>query len=298
LHNFFLNEKVNKMKTFKITTFIFLLSLIMSTASLAQDVTLSWDESPSSSVTGYYVHYQMGDDTSPFTGTGADQGDSPIDVGDTLSVNLTGLTDGAAYYFAVTAYDDADNVSVYSNIVSSAVSIELLYPSNYTTDEPLTTSFEWEALDSSYDVYYKLVYGTDETEVSEAEQIQVFPPTTTGPGTGIWLFIATCCILVFNSRKTLSVTARWGALALFSISLLSACGSGGDGSSSSTSSAVSTTSSEDSVLTIVDTGFDDFYDVTNLNAATTYYWKVIATDNNDATVFYESDVYQFTTADE
>jgi hypothetical protein len=272
----------------------------MGTVSYAQDVTLSWDESPSSSVAGYYIYYQEDDDTIPLTGTGADQGDSGFSVGNSLTTEVTGLSDGADYYFTVTAYDDDGNESSYSNIVTTSSDSEtvapvLLFPNDNATDEPVFTSFEWEALDSSYDVYYKLVYGTDETEVAEAGQIPVYPSTPMGPTTGIWFLVAICGIMTLYARRKLNSVGGWAMLALFSFTLLNACGSGGSDSSSSSSSAVSVTSSEDAVLTIVETGSDDFYVVDDLAYFTTYYWKVIAIDNSDATIFYESDIYQCTT---
>ncbi|HSV56850.1 MAG TPA: fibronectin type III domain-containing protein, partial [Magnetospirillaceae bacterium] len=40
-----------------------------------------------------------------YHGTDADQGRSPLDVGNVTSVTLTGLRNGRLYYFAVTSYD-------------------------------------------------------------------------------------------------------------------------------------------------------------------------------------------------
>ncbi|MDD1713608.1 MAG: PKD domain-containing protein, partial [Methanoregulaceae archaeon] len=66
-------------------------------------IDLSWAANPESDVTGYKVYYDV-DATYPYSGTGADQGDSPIDVGNVHSVTLTGLPVGK-YYLSVTAYD-------------------------------------------------------------------------------------------------------------------------------------------------------------------------------------------------
>ena len=52
---------------------------------------------------GYKVYYDT-DGKYPYSGTGADQGDLPIDVGNTLNYTLTGLPDGT-YHLTVTAYD-------------------------------------------------------------------------------------------------------------------------------------------------------------------------------------------------
>ena len=97
-----------------------LLILFYPVICFAQTVTISWDASPTPEVTGYKIHYQA----EPYVlnqwdGTGATQGNSPVDVGDVLTYQLTNLTDGVVYYFAVTAYDAAANESTYSNIVHS-----------------------------------------------------------------------------------------------------------------------------------------------------------------------------------
>ena len=109
------------MKSLQMKSVLVLLVLIfmlIPVSLLAKDVTLSWDASPSN-VTGYLVYYKIKYDNLPFDGTGADQGSSPIDVGNVLTFTLTGLLDNTLYYFAVTAYDSQSNESVYSNIVHS-----------------------------------------------------------------------------------------------------------------------------------------------------------------------------------
>lgn len=66
---------------------------------------VSWAANPESDVTGYNVYYDL-DGRYPYSGTGADQGNSPIDVGSAQSLTLTGLPDGR-YHVLVTAYDNA-----------------------------------------------------------------------------------------------------------------------------------------------------------------------------------------------
>lgn len=75
----------------------------LSIASGPTSISLSWAANPESDVIGYKVYYDV-DEPYPYTGAGADQGDSPIDVGNALSITLTGLPVGR-YHFAVTAYD-------------------------------------------------------------------------------------------------------------------------------------------------------------------------------------------------
>jgi len=41
-------------------------------------------------------------------GTDALEGRSPLNVGNTLSLHLTGLKNGKIYYFAVSAYEDSE----------------------------------------------------------------------------------------------------------------------------------------------------------------------------------------------
>lgn len=90
----------------------------------AADVNLQWDPSPDTAVAGYKVYYQADSQVLPFQGSGSVQGAAPIDVQGRLTATVTGLEPGHTYYFAVTAYDDAGNESVYSNVASA----ETLYP--------------------------------------------------------------------------------------------------------------------------------------------------------------------------
>jgi hypothetical protein len=66
-------------------------------------VTLSWRAENELGAKGYRVYYG----TSPrnYLGTGANEGDSPVDVGAKTSIEITGLTNGSLYYFALVAYD-------------------------------------------------------------------------------------------------------------------------------------------------------------------------------------------------
>ncbi|WP_394708526.1 fibronectin type III domain-containing protein [uncultured Desulfuromusa sp.] len=88
--------------------------------SFAQDVKLSWDKTPTEPAIGYKIYYQ----SAPYVagqwdGSGSTQGNSPIDVGNVLTYQITNLTDDVIYYFTVTAYDAEANESTYSNIVNS-----------------------------------------------------------------------------------------------------------------------------------------------------------------------------------
>jgi hypothetical protein len=69
-------------------------------------VTLTWRTVNDLNVKGYLVFYG----TSPhnYLGTGAAQGDSPIDAGASTTLEIGGLENGSLYYFAVAAYDTSD----------------------------------------------------------------------------------------------------------------------------------------------------------------------------------------------
>jgi hypothetical protein len=69
-------------------------------------VTLTWRKVNDLAVKGYRVYY--GDSPQRYLGTGAAQGDSPLDAGVSTSIEISGLENGKLYYFAVTAYDGSD----------------------------------------------------------------------------------------------------------------------------------------------------------------------------------------------
>jgi PKD repeat protein len=81
----------------------------------AASVQLSWqapttdaDGSPLTDLAGYKVYY----------GLRSAHYDVTLDVGNALSVAISGLIDGLTYYVAVTAYDTSGNESAFSNEVS------------------------------------------------------------------------------------------------------------------------------------------------------------------------------------
>jgi uncharacterized membrane protein YgcG len=94
--------------------------------SSAAEVTLAWDANTETDLMGYKIYY----DTSPgdpYYGTNADQGISPIIVRiDDLEernnpkFTLTGLSDNEDYYFALTAFDNENLESGFSNEASTA----------------------------------------------------------------------------------------------------------------------------------------------------------------------------------
>ncbi len=67
----------------------------------APQVTLGWNASTGSNVTGYKVYY----------GTASGNYAYYVDAGNTTSYAMTGLSAGATYYFAATAYDSSGDQS-------------------------------------------------------------------------------------------------------------------------------------------------------------------------------------------
>ncbi|HHN65661.1 MAG TPA: fibronectin type III domain-containing protein, partial [Nitrospirae bacterium] len=95
------------------------------TVSFAYTVTLSWDANTESDLAGYKVYY----------GTSSRNYTETIDVGNTTTYQITGLSEGT-YYFAVTAYDTSGNESDYSEEVSKSFIQENQPPSVSLTANP------------------------------------------------------------------------------------------------------------------------------------------------------------------
>lgn len=89
-------------------------------------VTLQWRKVNDLNLKGYRVFY--GDAPHMYLGTGAAEGDSPLDAGASTRMVITGLENGKLYYFAAAAYDDSDppQLSAFSVEVSARPS--RMYP--------------------------------------------------------------------------------------------------------------------------------------------------------------------------
>jgi hypothetical protein len=90
-------------------------SAIIPMASAANptpsSVTLAWDPSPDSAVTGYRVHY----------GVVSGQYTNSLTVGNSTATTVSGLVPGVTYYFATTAYNASGAQSQFSNEISYQV---------------------------------------------------------------------------------------------------------------------------------------------------------------------------------
>jgi len=289
------------MKLFHIFIFSLLFVVNFISASFAQDVTLSWDASPTSGVTGYKVYYKQGDMNYPFNGTGADEGPSPVDIGDVLSTTLTNLPDGKTYFFTVTAYVDNNQESSFSNIVSNSWLPALLAPANNATGEPVPVTFQWETAPVGYDVSYTLFYGTDRNEVVNAKvAVPLIPPKKFPNETAALIISVLFLLAIFTILAKQIKRYRPQAVALTItlglIGILTACGGGGS-SDGGQSTADSKTVAPEATLFAIDKGSSDYHQAYDIKGSTTYYWKVVATDTQDPNLTYESEVLQFTTED-
>jgi hypothetical protein len=98
------------------------LTLFLQPVVYAADVTLLWDAPSGSNLAGYYIYYTAGTSGVPYNGTGANEGNSPIQVplaslDDPTNPEYTihGLSEAVFYYFVATAYDTDGNESSFSN---------------------------------------------------------------------------------------------------------------------------------------------------------------------------------------
>jgi hypothetical protein len=99
--------------------FIALLSFFFSMAgrSICSATTVNLEWGNNSGATGYKVYYQADSASQPFTGSGAIEGPSPVDIQGQTNATISGLDPSHSYSFAVTAYNDSGE-STYSNVVS------------------------------------------------------------------------------------------------------------------------------------------------------------------------------------
>ncbi len=152
--SFFLKTAFLLQSTLAILFFIF------STGAFAATASLSWDANTESDLSGYKVYF----------GTAPGSYGTPVNVGNTTSYTVSGLSDGT-YYFAVTAFDTSGNESGFSNEVSKTLStadttppvISNIAASNVSDD---SASISWttnEAADSQIEYGTSTSYGTFST---------------------------------------------------------------------------------------------------------------------------------------
>ncbi|WP_162604634.1 Ig-like domain-containing protein [Geomonas edaphica] len=113
-----LNGKANTFSALSALLSVAILLIVAPATALATDVSLAWDPSPDPDLAGYRIYYQANSGALPFQGTGAIEGNAPVDGRNSTTAKISGLDPANSYYFAVTAYNSSGAESVYSNIVS------------------------------------------------------------------------------------------------------------------------------------------------------------------------------------
>jgi hypothetical protein len=277
-------------RMFHLSLLILLFSVLPANA---QNVTLSWDPSPTADVAGYYLYYKANNPTPPFDGTLAIEGTSPIDVGNNLSQTLTGLADNTIYYFTVTAYDSSGNESAFSNIVSNSWTPTLLSPSNNAANEPVPATFQWTT-EASGTFSYTLYYGTDSNLVMTAGTLGntgKFDATPYIKNILLVTLIGLLILLAFPKRNI----AVAGCAISCALALTSCGGGGGGGGGESSSRTSSPSAAATAVVYSVDKGGSDYHQAYDLEAGTTYYWKVIGSDPANPNAQHSSTINSFTT---
>ena len=125
-----------KISCFYLLFFLFI--FLSSDFGFAGDLNLAWDASPSSDVGGYKLYY--GQTSKAYT--------SNIDVGKTTNYRISGLNDGATYFFALKAYNTAKSIeSSFSNEVRATVAAASSLVANFTPSQtsgtaPLIVTFK------------------------------------------------------------------------------------------------------------------------------------------------------------
>ena len=114
---------------------LFALCSMPSTAS-AGSVTVAWDANQESDLKGYILYY----------GSASGNYTSNIDIGNQTQYTITDLQDGVNYYFAVTAYNDADYESDYSEELPYIVGRPNNNPTNPNTPNSPSSGY----IDTSY----------------------------------------------------------------------------------------------------------------------------------------------------
>jgi hypothetical protein len=89
-----------------------ILAALSTTVQAGQSVTLAWNPSTDPTVVGYNVHY--GGASGNYTNT--------LSASNTTNITVSGLVEGATYYFAATMYNNSGIQSPFSSQVSYTVS--------------------------------------------------------------------------------------------------------------------------------------------------------------------------------
>jgi hypothetical protein len=270
-----------------------ILIISMSASALARDISLAWDPTDDPYVAGYRLYYTNELPTGPFDGADLLEGPSPIDIGPTLTATVQGLDPDRIYYFAVTAYDAWGNESSFSNVIASHWQPAALFPQNEAVLSLGPVEFMWESAPEDIEIVsYNLHYSTDANALSNSLAMQ------TAPASALLAGMAFFGIMGLGLRAGRTTRGLLLLAAAGSFFLVSGCGGGSDGDF--TAPPDNWTNIEDHAYPEINpqvqivTGLEEashmMYD---LEAGTTYYWKIVAVDSTGAE--HESPVYRFTT---
>ncbi|BCR05259.1 hypothetical protein DESUT3_23280 [Desulfuromonas versatilis] len=267
------------------------------------EITLAWDPNTEPNVAGYKLYYRSDAPDLPFDGAEADNGQSPspIDVGNATTASVDLPDDGKIYYFAVTAYDTSGYESSYSNIVASDWVPGLLSPIGGELASTTRVTFSWTTPPAGYNVTCTLVYGTDPA-LPVAGSAVASPALPTFPGLPAAPLSALAGVMAFgiaglNLARTRRVR-QWLALAMLVAGFgFAAAGCGGGGGGGGGGELPPITDGGDPLPdpgqdpvdglgdTVVVSGLtSDYHDAFDLAPGKTYYWKIIAEDDQ-GTVF-------------
>ena len=148
--------------------------LLLCGEAYAGSLTLAWDPSASSDVGGYTIYY--GTTTKTYTAN--------VDAGNVTTYQVSGLTDGQKYFFAVKAYNAAHSIeSAFSNEISAIVPTSVALTADFTANTtngnaPLVVSFT--ANTTGTVTGYSWNFGDTSIPVSTVQNPSV---TYTKPGT-------------------------------------------------------------------------------------------------------------------
>jgi hypothetical protein len=90
---------------------LLILAALSTTVQAGQSVTLAWNQSTDPTVVGYNIYY----------GGASDNYTNTLSAGNATNITVSGLVEGATYYFAATTYNNSDVQSPFSSQVSYTV---------------------------------------------------------------------------------------------------------------------------------------------------------------------------------
>ncbi len=186
---------------------LFFLLFLATGPAGAVDITLQWDANVEPDLMGYQVYYKTDSSGPPYTGSGAQQGSSPIRVlanavcsGATCQFTVNELDEAETYYFAVTAFDASENESDYSNEVFYQPTHEDATIVSMTMTGPVALK---ESATFGYIAFVRLSDGTDRL-VTDLATWSENSPYATFTGGGV---LTTAAV---PTDQTLTVSATYG----------------------------------------------------------------------------------------